>query len=188
MECVYIPAECLTGYARDTNDLELFGRLSIDTSKVKCQGLGIEAIEGSSDGLGVISTTISSRFGQEMVKGQGWTLETWMTLGNFYDCPLGIFRDMASIRITTEKEKECSKGSRLLLLQRHPEMILMMQQGQGDGSCHDSSSVSLVFLGLPVHVVFTSERSDFDTAFNEYMTTRWYINGIGVGAMEYVYN
>lgn len=185
VEFVFNRAECLAGYAGDTNDLGLFGRLSIDTSKVKCQGLGV-TIEGSSDGPGVISTTNASRFAQEMDKGQGWTLETWVILSNFSDCSSCTPRDMASIKTTTEKGNKCSKASRLRLLQRHPEMSLTMEQGQGDDSCHDSSTASAVDLGRPVHVVFTSERSDMNTAFNTYMATRWYVDGIGVGAVDHV--
>ena len=98
----------------------------------------------------------SSRFGREMEKGQGWSLETWMILSGCSDCLSCKLRDMASIKTTREMENKCSKTSRLVLLQRHPEMTLMMRQGQGDDSCHHSSTRSAVDLGLPVHVVFTS--------------------------------
>ena len=186
VEYLFNRAECLEGYARDSNQLELFGRLAIDHSKVKCMGVGVEAIKGGADGPGVISLRNSSRFAREMDKGQGWSLETWMILGDFSDCSSCTLRDMASIRTMTEEENKCSKTSRLVLLQRHPEMTLLMRQGQGDDSCHDSSTLSAVDLGLPVHVVFTSERSDFDTSFDTYMTTRWYINGMGIGSIDHV--
>lgn len=35
MEYVFNRAECLSGYARVSNDLELFGRVSIDTKQLE---------------------------------------------------------------------------------------------------------------------------------------------------------
>ena len=177
-------AECLAGYASDSNGLELLGHLSINTSTVECRGLGVEVMAMSDGDRRIVSTSNSSRFAHEMREGLGWSLEAWLVFSNFSDCPTCKFRHLASIGLTkAQHDTECYLTSKMLLLQQNVGLTLVMQQKNGDNSECESSSATLLAIewGLPVHVVFTGGGVD-----QEANSTRWYVNGIqlGVGSID----
>lgn len=186
-EFVFRRAECLRGYARDSNEAALFGDLLINSSSVTCKGLGVEVKPNSQVGERVVSALNSSRFVKEIDTGGDWTFEMWATFQNFSDCPLCHNRHMVSIGTRNEDlvQEECSTTSNMLLLQTNFGQSLAMKDSTilADKTCNTMDAQSVLDLGFPAHVVFTSATSGFrtsSTSDDSIRTTCWYVNGMKI--------
>lgn len=187
-EYIFRRAECLRGYARDSNSANLFGDLRINSSSVTCKGLGVEAKPNTLVDERVVSALNSSRFVEE-IDGEGdWTFEVWATFQNFSECPTCDSRHIASIG-STKKDltgEECSSTANLLLLQTNIGQSVAMEESTTlvDKTCNTREAVSVIDWGVPVHAVYTSTTSGFRTSSvpdDAIRTSCWYLNGLQGG-------
>ena len=152
-------AECLSGYARDSDTgAAVFGDLIINASAVTCKGLGVEAKPGAGVSHGIVSSLDSSRFVEEISSGDdGWTFEMWVTFANFSDCPSCERRHMAHIGTNGTFEGDaCSPNADFFFLQQNSDNYVAIEGEKVDASCYSIPAASAFDWGVPVHVVFTS--------------------------------
>lgn len=185
-EYIFRRAECLQGYARDSNNANLFGDLRIDSSSVTCKGLGVEAKSNNLVDERVVSTLNSSKFVEDIDSGHDWTFEIWATFQNFSGCPMCHSRHVASIgRKEDLAGEKCSTTGNLLLIQTNIGQSVAMEESTtlADKSCNTWEALSGIELGVPVHAVFTSTASGVRTSSPDDATraTCWYLNGVQVG-------
>ena len=177
-------AECLSGYARDSDTgAAVFGDLIINASAVTCKGLGVEAKPGAGVSHGIVSSLDSSRFVEEISSGDdGWTFEMWVTFANFSDCPSCERRHMAHIGTNGTFEGDaCSPNADFFFLQQNSDNYVAIEGEKVDASCYSIPAASAFDWGVPVHVVFTSTTWVFgrsSTADDMFLTTRWFFNGV----------
>lgn len=186
-EYIFRRAECLQGYARDSNIANIFGDLRINSSSVACKGLGVEAVPNILVDERVVSASNSSRLAKEMDGGGDWTFEMWATFQNFSECPMCHSRHVASIGSTNENltGEQCSTTSNLLLLQTNPGHSVAMAESTTsvDQTCNIQEAPSIDW-EVPTHAVFTSKTSGFRSSSigdDAIRTSCWYINGLQVG-------
>lgn len=186
-EYIFRRADCLQGYARDSNSARLFGDLHINSSSVTCKGLGVEAKPNIRVDERIISALDSSRFVEEFDRGGDWTFEVWATFQNFSECPTCHRRHIASIGSTNKDltGEGCSTTSNLLLLQTNIGHSVSMEESTTllGKTCKTRGALSGIDWGVPVHAAFTSTTSRFrtsSTAGDAIRTTCWYLNGLQV--------
>lgn len=187
-EYIFRRAECLQGYARDSNNANLFGDLRINASSVTCKGLGVEAKPNILVNERVVSALNSSRFVEEIGSGDDWTFEIWATFQNFSECPTCHSRHVASIGSTNKDltGEECSTTANLLLMQTNIGQSVAMEESTNlvEKNCNTREARSGIDWGVPVHAVFTSITSGLrtsSTADDVIRTTCWHLNGLLVG-------
>lgn len=176
LEYKFSRAECLSGSASDSgHGVGGFGHLKINTSEVICPGLGVRAKQGSPGYHRIVSNGNSTVLMKHLVsRGNGWSVELWANLDDFYDCPGCLHRHLVSIGNTNETESSRA---------RHYACNFLLYQSNVESSVGISLPMKLDYLsieadkviewGSPVHLVFTLEP---DPTVVGSVVARWYVN------------